>query len=263
LQALAESGAPPASQGEPAENVVRASDLEAMLDSVRDLARSGAESAARQALAELENLLDNLRAPSRGGEGEPAGAQGGGPAGAAGEIIGRQRDLADRSFERGQNRSAVGDDLAEEQAGLASDLADLMKLLQSGAPAGGETSPNDAGARAFGEALAAMRRSEEALKGEDFDAANDAMGRAIENLREGAEELARGDKAARAGRTDGQQGRDPLGRPIGPLGDEVEVPEKSDAQRTRELLEELRRRLSDGDRTEDEIKYLERLLERF
>jgi len=41
------------------------------------------------------------------------------------------------------------------------------------------------------------------------------------------------------------------------------VPEKSDAQKTRELLEELRRRLSEGERTEDEIKYLERLLERY
>jgi hypothetical protein len=41
------------------------------------------------------------------------------------------------------------------------------------------------------------------------------------------------------------------------------VPEKSDAQRARELIEALRRRLSDGERSDEEIEYLERLLKRF
>lgn len=266
LQALAEAGPGAEAQGAPAENVVSADDLEAMLHAVRDLAKSGAEGAARQALAELENLLDNLQPPGGqgGSEGTGEGGNQAGPAGAAGDMIGRQRELADKSFERGQNRGAVGDDLATEQGSLAGDLSELLKSLQPAAPNGGAPSPTEEGARALGEALGAMRRSEEALKGEDFDAASEAMERAIASLREGAEKLARGEKAARASQGgEGQPMRDPLGRPIGPLGDDVEVPEKSEAQRTRELLEELRRRLSDGERTEDEIKYLERLLERF
>jgi hypothetical protein len=269
LQALAQSGQEPSDEGRPPSEVVNSADLDAMLDSIRDLAKSGAEGAARQALADLENLLDNLRLPNRGGkggEGRAGEGQDGGPTGKAGDLIGRQRELADKSFERGQKRGALGDDLGEEQGGITGDLSDLMKSLDGA----DETADPDGGAaRALDRALNAMRRSEEALRAEEFDSANEAMERAIVALREGAESLARAQGAearARAG-NEGQGGspmRDPLGRPIGDsYGQGVDVPEKSDAQRTRELIEELRRRLSEGDRTEDEIKYLERLLERF
>jgi uncharacterized protein (TIGR02302 family) len=264
LQALEQSGDAP-EDGPPPDEIITSADLDAMLDDVRDLAKSGAEQAARQALSDLEALLDNLRPPrraQRGGESE--GGQSGGPAGEAGDLIGRQRDLSDKSFERGQTRGAVGDDLGEEQSGIAGDLSEFMKSLE-----GGKADPSGAAARALQRALGDMRRSEEALKGEDFNAANDAMERAIANLREGAGELARAEGAdgkARATRNGAgrQPMRDPLGRPAGEAyGQDVDIPDKSDAQKARELLDELRRRLSDGERDDDEIKYLERLLERF
>lgn len=263
LQALAQSGQTMAQDGPPADEVVDAADLDAMLDSIRDLARAGASNAARQALADLENLLNNLQLSGRpGGDGAGEGGEPrpGGPAGEAGDLIGRQRELADKSFDRGQTRGNVGDDLGEEQGALAGDLSDLMKSLEGDADGEG-----DAG-RAFAKALSDMRRAEEALRGEDFEAAGGAMERAIAALRDGAKALARkeGDDARAAAGEGRQPMRDPLGRPIGDAyGSGVDVPEKSDAQRTRDLIEELRRRLSDGARTEDEIKYLERLLERF
>jgi len=116
-----------------------------------------------------------------------------------------------------------------------------------------------------------MRRAEQALQADNFDAANTAMERAIESLRSGAETLAEqaGEQARQArGNGPGQQrgpAYDPLGRPIGANsgGDNVDVPDNSDYQRARDVLKELRKRLSDGERTEDEIEYLERLLERF
>lgn len=274
LQALAQSGQEPSDDDRAVDEVVNSADLDAMLDSIRDLAKSGAGNAARQALADLENLLNNLRLSNRGGQGrdgrdgqgQPGEGREGGPTGKAGDLIGRQRELADKSFERGQKRGAVGDDLGEEQGGIAGDLSGLMKSLEG---AGEGADPDGDAARALGRALTAMRRSEEALRAEEFDSANEAMERAIASLREGAESLARAEGAearARAGREgeDGSPMRDPLGRPVGQsYGAGVDVPEKSDAQRTRELLQELRRRLSEGDRTEDEIKYLERLLERY
>ena len=57
---------------------------------------------------------------------------------------------------------------------------------------------------------------------------------------------------------------DPLGRPshnrrFDP-GNSVKVPGEIDAQRARRVLEELRRRLGDADRSREEIDYLERLL---
>lgn len=261
LQALAQAGAG-AADGPPADEVVSSADLDAMLDSIRDLAKSGAEDAARQALADLEDLLASLRPPRRAEGGSNGEGRTGGRAGEAGDLIGRQRELADKSFERGQQPGEAGDDLGDEQGGIAEDLSELMNALQSdgeGADASG------AAGEALAKALGDMRRSEQALRGEDFDAAGDAMERAIANLREGAEKLAQGQQAgAQAGRSRDGVMRDPLGRPIGEaFGQGVDIPEKSDAQKARELLRELRRRLSDGERTEDEIDYLERLLRRF
>ena len=273
LQALAQSGGEPEEGDGPPDEIVNSADIEAMLDSIRDLAKSGAGEAARQALADLENLLNNLRMPNRsaqngkgGGDGKAGDGGEGGPTGQAGDLIGRQRELADKSFERGQKRGAAGDDLGDAQGAIAGDLSTLMKSLEGG---GDGADPEGAGARALGKALGHMRRSEEALRAEEFDSANEAMERAIASLREGAESLARaqGAKAraqAQGAGPGGSSMRDPLGRPVGnAYGEGVDVPEKSDAQKTRELLEELRRRLSEGDRTQDEIKYLERLLERY
>ena len=266
LEALAQSGAETDPDAPPADQTVTADDLDAMLNAVRDLAKSGAANAARQALADLEALLDNLRAPGgaagqgQAGEGGQQGA--GGPTGAVGDLIARQRALADETFKRGETRDAPGDDLASGEGALAGDLADFMKALEGAAP-DGET--GEAG-KALSRALSAMRRAEGDLGDENFDGARNAMEEAIANLRDGAEALAKDARAqARAAQgRGGQPLRDPLGRPLGaPTGQGVEVPDKSDAQRARELLEELRRRLSDGERTEDEIKYLERLLERF
>lgn len=271
LQALAQSGQQTADEAAPADEIVNSADLESMLDSIRDLAKSGAGGAARQALSELESLLNNLRMSNRGqsrsgqgGSGSPG--ESGGVAGQAGDLIGRQRELADKSYERGQKRGASGDDLGDEQGGLAGELSELMKALEG---AGEASDPDGKAALALGQALGAMRRSQEALTGEEFESANEAMERAIASLREGAETIARaqGAEARRQGGGDGggaSFSQDPLGRQVGKsYGQGPDVPEKSDAQKTRELLEELRRRLSEGGRTEDEIKYLERLLERF
>jgi len=107
-----------------------------------------------------------------------------------------------------------------------------------------------------------MREAEQALRNGNFDAANDAMERAIENLRDGAKRLA-GEEMRQAR---GRQGEalDPLGRPVGEAdGGGVKVPEETDAARSRAVIEELRRRLAEPGRSEEEIDYLERLLERF
>ncbi|CAK9039293.1 Methyl-accepting chemotaxis protein [Durusdinium trenchii] len=246
------------------------SDLDQMLDSIRDLAQSGAENAARQMLSDLQNMLNNLRL-SQGGQGGGQGMPGqsgqsgesdDNAAGRAGELIGRQRSLADESFERGQSGAAPSDDLAQEQGDLASDLNELLDDLQGDEGA----DPNGDGARSFNRARNNMRDAEQALQSGDFDAAEGAMERAIENLREGAEELAR-EQMRQAG--EGRQNEngapvDPLGRPIGRAGGEgVDVPEETDAGRTRAVIEELRRRLGEPGRSQEEIDYLERLLERF
>ncbi|MBT8473010.1 MAG: DUF4175 domain-containing protein [Marinicaulis sp.] len=55
-----------------------------------------------------------------------------------------------------------------------------------------------------------------------------------------------------------------MGRETGnAFGGGVEVPEISDADRRRQIIENLRDRLGEPGRSDEEIDYLERLLERF
>jgi hypothetical protein len=72
------------------------------------------------------------------------------------------------------------------------------------------------------------------------------------------------------GRPGGQAGRsdtDPLGRPMRQrdYGDDqsVKVPGEMDVQRSRRILEELRRRYGQSERPQQELDYLERLLKDF
>ncbi|MEL7486871.1 MAG: DUF4175 family protein, partial [Pseudomonadota bacterium] len=76
LQALAESGAPQSSAGGQTEQINQG-DLDSLLDQIRDLSQSGAQNAARQALSDLENILNNLRLTGRSGQGTSSGQQSG------------------------------------------------------------------------------------------------------------------------------------------------------------------------------------------
>ena len=268
LAALAQSGQSEQQAGGGGDSQqIERSNLDEMLDSIRDLAQSGAGAAARQMLSELENILNNLRmSQGGGGGGSGQGAPGeAGPSGDAGDLIGRQRELADEAFERERNGDGqVGEDLAEEQGGIGRDLDELIDQLQG---EGGELDPDGAASRSMGRARNEMREAEEALREGDFDAAADAMERAIAEMREGAEGLAREEMRQANEGQDGEQrggGTDPLGRPVGDAyGQGVDVPEETDAARTRAIIERLRERLGEPGREEDEIDYLERLLERF
>jgi uncharacterized protein (TIGR02302 family) len=118
------------------------------------------------------------------------------------------------------------------------------------------------------QAQEAMRDAERALGEGDLGRAAEQEARALDQLRQGAQQMAEQMmKGMRPGRQ-GQAGNaDPLGRPrstTGPdMGLNVKVPDQIDAQRAREILEELRKRLSDQKRPTIELDYIERLLKRF
>ncbi|MFN9357867.1 MAG: DUF4175 family protein, partial [Alphaproteobacteria bacterium] len=65
----------------------------------------------------------------------------------------------------------------------------------------------------------------------------------------------------------GGDNEDPFGRPqaaSGPTtGNSVKVPDKSDIQKAREILQELQRRAAERGRPDAELEYIERLLRRF
>ena len=92
-----------------------------------------------------------------------------------------------------------------------------------------------------------MRRSEDALQDGDLEAAGDAQDEAIRALREAGEALAEAVSERGEGRGEGgeEAGNDPLGRSDGGFDDgtdTADIDNQDNATRSRELLEELRKR---------------------
>ena len=112
-----------------------------------------------------------------------------------------------------------------------------------------------------------MKRAEDALKAGDLDGAAQAQADAIAALREAGQGLA--EQARRESGEDSQQAEQ--GNPLGQEGQDGEnddssrqdIDPRDNATRSRELLEELRRRAAEQEREQDEREYLERLLKRF
>jgi uncharacterized protein (TIGR02302 family) len=163
---------------------------------------------------------------------------------------------------QGQQQGGKGQ-LSQRQRELKDRLGKLQQQMrEKGAGAGG--SPNK-----LSEAEKAMEEAENALEQGDLDEATSQQGRALEQMRQGAQSMAQ-EMMRNMPQRYGQSGdtpRDPLGRPQksqGPdLGTSVKVPDQIDIQRAREILEELRRRLGESTRVPQELDYLERLLRRF
>lgn len=172
-----------------------------------------------------------------------------------GELAARQRAL-ERSLE-----------------GLADAIPEPDENGDDGAGAmGGEENEDGNGGQSPDEALAdaqrAMGESESALQGGDLDGAARAQSEAIDALRRAGLGLIERAERARGEDRDAQNGEntDPLGRENGgdvDEGAETDIDQRDNATRSRELLEELRRRAAEQEREKQEREYLERLLKRF
>jgi DNA anti-recombination protein RmuC len=125
------------------------------------------------------------------------------------------------------------------------------------------------GSKELKDAQDAMRAAEDALDSSNMEDATENQGEALEQMRQSAQQMSEQmqKQASNKPGKDAGKNRDPLGRPQktqGPdLGTSVKVPDQIDAQRAREVLEEVRRRLGEPTRPEGELDYLERLQKRF
>ncbi|MEM7729728.1 MAG: DUF4175 family protein, partial [Pseudomonadota bacterium] len=207
---------------------------------------SAQELADRQAA--LQELIDGLReeladtaeraAPGEAGEDGAPGPQTGG---GSGDQTGREPGAEGSGNEAGDDASAggaSGEDGTSEGGGGSGD--------------------------AFQRALEAMRESEDALGRGAFGQSREAQGEAIAALRDAGDALSRELAAQRE--TDGEGGTDPLGRGLDGLDSdnaESDIDPRDNAERSREILEELRRRAADAERDAQEQDYLDRLLRRF
>jgi hypothetical protein len=168
--------------------------------------------------------------------------------------------------------------LQQRQQALRERLEELQRRMQG---------MGMQGEQGLGEAEQAMRDAEGSLgQGQDGPAV-DAQGRALENLRRGMQGMAQqmqqmqqgegqgneqaGDQPGQGNpqgnQQAGQRDTDPLGRPTRNRDysdGRVEVPtlDMSPAQRAQRILDELRRKLGDPTRPQEELDYFERLLRR-
>jgi len=151
--------------------------------------------------------------------------------------------------------------LAERQQQLRDRLQAMIDRLR----AEGSEAPDE-----LEGAEEAMAGAKEAIGESDLERATQQQSLALERLRNGAQSMAEqvmSGAESQAGQGPGNNGRDPLGRPDRSnrpdLGLSVQVPDKIDIQRAREVLDELRHRLSDPSRSVLELDYLERLITPF
>ena len=157
--------------------------------------------------------------------------------------------------------------LAQTQEALRRALADVMRRL-------GE---NGEIPQSLGDADQAMRDAGQALGNGRADQATDPQGRALEGLRDGAQEaldqlggqaqaLNQGDRRGQ-GQVNRPEGEDPFGRRYGDgraqSDEQTGIPGEAAVKRAREILRQLRERSSDPSRSYQERDYLERLLDRF
>ncbi|KAB0269179.1 TIGR02302 family protein [Microvirga brassicacearum] len=178
----------------------------------------------------------------------------------------------------GQQEGQSGKGLSERQQALRERLRELQRRMQ------GQGMQNEQG---LGDAEEAMREAEGALgQGQDGEAV-DAQGRALEGLRRGMQGMAQqmqqmqegqqgneqagdqpGGQANPQGREQaGRENNDPLGRPTRSRdaaegGRPIPSVNESPAQRAGRILEELRRKLGDPTRPQEELDYFDRLLRR-
>ncbi|MGH6913070.1 MAG: DUF4175 domain-containing protein, partial [Geminicoccales bacterium] len=111
---------------------VQRQDLQRMLDQIREMMRSGAREAARQMLAQLQEMLENLQAAPYQQGMDPAMAEAMQMLDDMDSLAKRQQELLDQTFRHSQElgegeRMPNGDPGAADQEGLRRQLGDLMR----------------------------------------------------------------------------------------------------------------------------------------
>lgn len=259
-------------------------DMQNLLDRLRDAINQGDKQALERMLSQLRQMMENQRnAQNQGGQRMDPNHPMMKNMRELGDIIRRQQELMDETFKRHQERreGKQGDqqrdqDLERQQGDLQKRLNDMMKQMEEMLGGEGQMPKN------FGNAEREMDRAGRALKGRQPGDAVGPQGRALDELRRGAQDAMR-----QLGQMFGMQfgpgqpgqfppgdqrnlwgpDRDPLGRQtngLGPLDtQDVKVPTEAERKRVRDILDELRRRASEPGRPTLELDYIDRLLRRF
>ena len=270
LEALAQRP-PQAGQAAPPSDPSRnlsSEDLKRFLDRARELARAGARDQARDLLAQMQELLENLRSASPMDMKSPAGRS----LNAMQDLMRRQQQLLDRSFRRSREPNAPpapGD--AAEQDKLRRALAEMMRQL--GQQGGQIPQSMDRAGRAMQGAVDALKNGQ---PGQAIGPQTEALDALQQSAREFADKMMQGYDASAFGDAGMPQAarRDPFGRltpddhGTGGFDENGQLrmgksSEDYAIQRARAILDELRRRAGEAERPALERDYIDRLLKEF
>ena len=228
-------------------------DVQTLLQMIQKLSQAGDREQAAKLMAMLQSMLENMRMSQSAGNGQQSQQDKARNEALQkyGNLMGKQRNLLDKTFRQKQGQADPKDGGAQ---GLAKQQQDLQKELQDALKGmDGKT------AEKLREAGKAMGEAQDSLGKKDMENAGSAQNQALEAMRQGAQELA---QQAQGGQK--QAGQDPLGRGQSALGQSgVKIPGATDLARARQILEELRRRAAQMNRPQAERDYLDRLLKSF
>ena len=259
---------------DPRMQLMQSTDLQRMMRQIRDLIRSGARQAARDLLAQLQSMLENLRA-GRMFSGDPRNAAGNRALSQLQDLIRRQGDLMNRTFRQSRARLTPPQwgefrEGAAEQRALREALRRLREALR------GMGLPDDQGpGRALDQAGGFMGEAAGALGRDAPGQAVGPQGQALDALQRagrGVMEQMMSRFARQSGMALGRfnplrQRRDPLGRYLpgnqGMDTRDIGIPDEGTIERAQRILRELRRRAGQSDRPAMELDYINRLLQRF
>ncbi len=273
--------------------------LEELFDRIQELMEQGRTAEAMQLLEEMQQMLENLEVTQgQNGQGQnQSGTPGQQSMESLRETLRDQQGLSDEAFRRLQesfnndpgnqpgqegepNQGQDDGSGSEPGQGELSDrqqaLRDSLNRLLEGLPNMGSEAGN-AVEDALDQAGRAMEDATDNLEGDRLADAIDDQARAMDALRDALDQLGRALAQAQqndqnlgseqSGFENRAQQQDPLGRRSGTLGnlgtnDEM-LSEDDQRRRARDLLDEIRRRSAEQDRSENERDYLNRLLDRF
>jgi hypothetical protein len=230
-------------EGAPDAQSIDRKDLDSQIDKMAQLAETGSRDAAQEMLDYIKNLLENLRTGTTSDKAHQQGMK-------------ALKDLKDLAQKQRDMENADGADAAQKQEALRQSLGDTARDIGESL---GDIPQSLSGAdRAMRNAAKALQRGAKGGAQADQEDAAGQLDQAIQSL---SDQLSQQGMSERKG--DGQGSRDPLGRARPDMGRDVKVPTDREMQRSRAILDELRRRAGEHERPRFELDYLKRLLQDF
>ena len=234
-------------------NMLTPRDLQRMLDHLRDLSATGSRDAAKQELANLQKILENIQTQPRP-QWTTEQKQMLQELAALHAIARQQQQVLDQTFRQSQTGKS-DPALVKQQTELQAALQSLMQALKPDQP------------KELGQGATAMKQAGDQLKQGNEHGALPRQNEAVQSLQKALQAMAQNMRSSmQQGQSGGDEigNADPFGRQNGMMHQEnVKVPDQMEVRRVREILNELQRRSGDMGRSKTERDYIDRLLQDF